>query len=98
MFSVKLGPHGLDFYMIFVPDLLHKFKLGVWKAVFIHLIWILYTTGGDGIQMPNKQYVNSRHTIPSDLFSTSYHQVPMFGQDTIQKFSNNASGMKNLAG
>jgi hypothetical protein len=59
---------------------------------------ILYAAGGDGIQTLNKQYVNSRHTIPSDLFSTSYRQVPTFGRDTIRKFSNNASGMKNLTG
>jgi hypothetical protein len=59
---------------------------------------ILYAAGGDGIQMLNEWYINSRHTIPSDLFSTSYHQVPTFGQDTIRKFGNNVSGMKNLAG
>ena len=23
-------------------DLLHEFELGVWKALFTHLIWILY--------------------------------------------------------
>jgi hypothetical protein len=97
-FSVKLGPHGLDFYTIFVPDLLHEFELGVWKAVFTHLIRILYAAGGDGIQTLNERYVYSRHTIASDLFSTSYRQVPTFGRDTIRKFSNNASGMKNLAG
>jgi hypothetical protein len=65
--------------MIFVPDLLHKFELGVWKAVFTHLIWILYAAGGDGIQTLNEWYVYSRHMIASDLFSTSYRQVPTFG-------------------
>ena len=83
MFSVKLGQYGLDFYTMFVLDLLYEFKLDVWKAVFIHLIRTLYAAGGDGIQMLNEQYINSRHTILSDLFSTSYHQVPTFGRDTI---------------
>ena len=23
-------------------DMLHKFELGIWKALFIHLIWILH--------------------------------------------------------
>jgi len=32
-----------------------------------------------------------------DIQFTRYHQVPTFG-DTIRKFSNNASGMKQLAG
>jgi hypothetical protein len=83
---------------MFVPDLLHEFELGVWKAVFIHLMRILYAAGGDAIQTLNEQYVSMRHTISSDLHSTRYRQVPTFGRDTIRKFSNNASGMKNLAG
>ena len=42
-----------------VPDLLHEFELGVWKAVFAHLIRILYAAGGDLIQELNRQYVPS---------------------------------------
>lgn len=34
---------------MFVPDLLHEFELGVWKAVFRHLMRILYAVGGDRI-------------------------------------------------
>ena len=83
---------------MFVPDLLHEFELGVWKAVFIHLMRILYAAGGDAIQTLNEQYVSMRHTISSDLHSTRYCQVPTFGRDMIRKFSNNMSGMKNLTG
>ncbi|KAF8238211.1 hypothetical protein L208DRAFT_1243389, partial [Tricholoma matsutake] len=54
-FSEKLGPHGLDFYSLFVPDLLHKFELGIWKAVFTHLMHLLYACGGDGIHMLNER-------------------------------------------
>lgn len=28
-----------------VPDLLHEFKLGVWKAIFTHLLRILIAAG-----------------------------------------------------
>jgi hypothetical protein len=28
-----------------VVDLLHEFKLGVWKSLFTHLIRLLYTAG-----------------------------------------------------
>lgn len=28
-----------------VVDLLHEFELGIWKALFVHLIRILYTAG-----------------------------------------------------
>jgi hypothetical protein len=54
VFSTKLGPHGFDFYSLFVPDLLHEFDLGVWKAVFTYLIWVLYAAGGDAIQALNE--------------------------------------------
>jgi hypothetical protein len=66
---------------MFVPDLLHEFELGVWKAVFTHLMRVLYTVGGDKIQELNRRF----------------RQVPTFGRDTIRRFSNNASGMKKLA-
>ena len=41
---------------MFVPDLLHEFELGVWKATFAHLVRILYAQGGDSIQMLNTRY------------------------------------------
>ncbi|KIN94470.1 hypothetical protein M404DRAFT_168210 [Pisolithus tinctorius Marx 270] len=37
-FSERLAQFGLDIYSLLVPDLLHKFELGVWKAMFTHLI------------------------------------------------------------
>ena len=40
-FSKKLGPLGFNHYNMFVVDLMHEFELGVWKALFIHLIRIL---------------------------------------------------------
>lgn len=53
-FSERLFEHGFNFYTMFVPDLLHEFELGVWKAVFTHLIRILYAYGHDAIQTLNK--------------------------------------------
>ena len=45
------------FFSFFVPDLLHEFELGVWKAVFTHLIRILYAGGNNCIQKLNWQYI-----------------------------------------
>jgi hypothetical protein len=45
---------------MFVPDLLHEFELGVWKAVFTHLLRILHACGGDKIQTLNSRYAPSR--------------------------------------
>lgn len=44
---------------MFVVDLLHEFELGVWKAVFTHLLRLLYAQGADGIQLLNKRYIQS---------------------------------------
>jgi hypothetical protein len=36
-----------------VVDFMHEFELGVWKAVFTHLIRILVAHGGDAVQSLN---------------------------------------------
>ena len=56
-FSEKLFEHGFNFYEMFTPDLLHEFELGVWKAVFTHLLRILYAIGDGKIQELNKRCV-----------------------------------------
>ena len=48
-FSDRLGD-GFDLFSLFVVDLMHEFELGVWKALFIHLIRILVALGGTSIQ------------------------------------------------
>jgi hypothetical protein len=40
---------------MFVVDLLHEFELGVWKAIFTHLLQVLYAAGDDKIQTLNKR-------------------------------------------
>ncbi|KIJ61384.1 hypothetical protein HYDPIDRAFT_96703, partial [Hydnomerulius pinastri MD-312] len=40
-FSNRLHHTGFNFFKMLVIDLLHKFELGVWKAIFIHLLHIL---------------------------------------------------------
>lgn len=42
---------------MFAPDLLHEVELGVWKALFTHLLRILYAAGGDAIVILNSRYV-----------------------------------------
>ena len=64
-----------------VPDFMHEFELGVWKALFTHLVRILVSHGDGTIQEFNRRY----------------RQVPTFGRSTIRRFSENASGMKKLA-
>lgn len=43
--------------MIFAPDLMHEFELGIWKAIFIHILRLLVALGGDSIQEFDSRYV-----------------------------------------
>ena len=52
-FSTKLFHYGFNFFTMFVPDLLYDFELGVWKAIFTHLLHILYAAGDNHIQSLN---------------------------------------------
>jgi hypothetical protein len=54
-FSERLLSHGFNFYQMFTVDLLHEFELGVWKAIFTHLLRILYAIGDGKIQELNKR-------------------------------------------
>lgn len=38
-----------------VVDLMHEFELGVWKAVFVHLVRMLYTLGKDAVNKFNQR-------------------------------------------
>ncbi|KAG6808669.1 hypothetical protein H0H92_003308 [Tricholoma furcatifolium] len=81
-FSNFLLPHSVNFYDLFVVDVLHEIELGVFKSIFTHLIRILYTMGSRGV---------------ADL-DRRFRKVPTFGRSTIRRFSNNVSEMKKLAG
>ncbi len=66
---------------MFVVDLMHEFELGVWKAVFIHLIRMVVSTPGNLVQEFNLRYQN----------------VPRFGRSTIRRITENTSALKKLA-
>ena len=40
-FSDKLMPLGFNMFNMLVVDLMHEVELGVWKALFIHLLRLL---------------------------------------------------------
>ncbi|KIO00575.1 hypothetical protein M404DRAFT_152488 [Pisolithus tinctorius Marx 270] len=55
-FADILGPLGLDVYSIVMVDLLHEFKLGIFKSVFRHLLRLLYMIHPDTVIQLNEQY------------------------------------------
>ncbi|KIJ10082.1 hypothetical protein PAXINDRAFT_86583, partial [Paxillus involutus ATCC 200175] len=81
MFSERLSHAGFDFFLMLVVDLLHEFELGVWKAVFIHLLWMLDSLKGRGLPELDQRYCH----------------VPTFGRSTICRFRRNVSELKKMA-
>ncbi|KZP19824.1 hypothetical protein FIBSPDRAFT_665092, partial [Athelia psychrophila] len=83
-FSRRLAPHGFNIYPTLVVDLMHEFELGVWKGLFIHLLRIL-----EAYDKKTKRTIHE--------FNRRFRLVPTFGRDTIRRFQNNVSDLKQLA-
>ncbi|KAF8872006.1 hypothetical protein BD779DRAFT_1613865 [Infundibulicybe gibba] len=75
---------GINFPLsrMLAVDLLHEFELGVWKALFIHVIRLLYAASPRGDLVAE--------------FDRRIRHIPTFGT-TIRRFATNASEMKKLA-
>lgn len=65
-FSDRLFIFGFNFFLMLVVDMLHEFELGVWKAIFTHLMRIIHAAGGAAVQELNWRYV-------FDLFANISH-------------------------
>ncbi|CDO68243.1 hypothetical protein BN946_scf184842.g6 [Trametes cinnabarina] len=77
----RLERFGFNIRDALVVDQLHEFELGVWKALFSHLVRILETVGTDVVNELNQRF----------------RQVPTFAWTTIRKFADNVCDMKRLA-
>ncbi|RXW14870.1 hypothetical protein EST38_g10985 [Candolleomyces aberdarensis] len=80
-FSQRLSPFGFNLFDMLVSDLLHEAELGVWKSLFMHLLRLMESLNRNG----------------SNELDKRYRKVPTFGIDTIRRFRNNVSEMKQLA-
>jgi len=99
-FAEKLGSSGFNPYRMLVVDLMHEFELGVWKSTFKHILRVLYATarGGTAVQQLNARYFSRfRPFRKHRSHLPRFREIPTFGRDTIRRFSNNVSGMKQLA-
>ena len=61
VFSEHLGNFGFNMFDMVVVDLLHEVELGVWKAIFIHLLRILDR------QDPSLKHELDRQCVISEL-------------------------------
>lgn len=100
-FSEKLCMFSFSVFAMLIVDLLHKFELGVWRAILTHLLHILNSLKGHKLHELDRRKViqlQCRSCQSTDILPVCrYHQVPTFRWDTIQCFSMNASEMKRLA-
>ncbi|KAG2355785.1 hypothetical protein BDR07DRAFT_1248415, partial [Suillus spraguei] len=83
VFVANLGPLGFNTFRMLVVDLMHKCELGTWKALFMHLLHLLYTLlGGDNLVA---------------ILNQRFRQVPSYNNGIICRFSSNTLEMKRLA-
>ncbi|KAG2003606.1 hypothetical protein CC2G_004198 [Coprinopsis cinerea AmutBmut pab1-1] len=80
-FSERLSPYGFDFHQMIVVDILHEVDGGVWKYIFVQLLRLLEAVDSGQVNELDKRY----------------RLVPTFGVDTIRRFRNNISELKQLA-
>jgi hypothetical protein len=85
---------------MFVPDVLHEFELGVWKAILAHLIRLLYAHGGDSaVNELDQRYISLHQDALLVLTNTVRFRVfSIFGKGTIRHFIDNISEMKKISG
>jgi hypothetical protein len=75
---VKLGSFSFDPFIMLVVNMMHEFELGIWKAIFTHLIQLLYAAapGGSIITKLDRRciicgsnvIINSEQLLGSGLF------------------------------
>jgi hypothetical protein len=82
---------------------MHEFELGVWKALFIHLLRMLNAVDRSLVDELDRRYVDPSCQLSSTISphliygAGSFRQVPTFGRDTIRQFVSNVSQLKRLA-
>lgn len=79
---------------------MHEFELGVWKALFIHLLRILAAKNPALLHELDQRYAYRFNTQAVRIIHPmlySYREIATFGRDTIRKFRSNVSELKKMA-
>jgi len=69
-FSDRLNSLGFCFFPMLAVDLMHEFELGVWKALFLHLLRILESVNPNLLNELDRRYVNSPYLLSPALIQT----------------------------
>jgi len=74
----RLRPLGFNLFDMLVVDLMHEFELGIWKALFIHLLRILFSVNTVSLHELDHRYV---HLFEHCLLVLDYpHPRVVFGR------------------
>ena len=95
-FSSKLAQFGFCLYRMLVVDLMHELELGVWKAVFIHLLRILDCESGSLKHKLDTRYAYSKLLEAMKLTAVRFREIPPFGRDGVRKTTSNRSELKKM--
>jgi hypothetical protein len=82
---------------------MHECELGTWKALFTHLIRLLYALpGGDSLvaRLDHRcvsRAVASPCRFECDRIKHRFRDIPSYGNGVIRTFADNTSEMKRLA-
>ena len=95
-FSSKLAQFGFCLYPMLVVDLMHEFELGVWKAVFIHLLRILDCESENLKHKLDRRYVYLKLLEAVNLMAFRFREIPPFGRDGVRKTTSNRSELKKM--
>ncbi|KAH9922415.1 uncharacterized protein B0H18DRAFT_935413 [Fomitopsis serialis] len=74
-FSERLSRFGFNHYSMFVPDVMHECELGVWKALLMHLLRILYAEGKERIQTFNQRRFHRNVSALKQLAARDYEDI-----------------------
>jgi hypothetical protein len=67
---------GFNFFPMLVVDIMHEFELGVWKALFIHLLRILDCIDPGLIIEMNRRYDYLTFYFTLDLLIMTVFKLP----------------------
>jgi hypothetical protein len=102
-FSKRLSKFGFNLFPMFLVDLMHEIELGVWKALLVHLLRMLESVHENLLHEFDKRraiypdYFHLNLITPFAPFGLRFRQVPIFGRDTIRRFSANTLELKRMA-
>lgn len=81
-----------------VVDFMHECELGTWKALFTHLIRLLYALpGGDSLvaRLNYRCIIHLSSVYQTDGIQHRFCHIPSYGNGVIRQFANNTSEMKS---